>query len=797
MSRIQPLSLIATALLAGVIAILVGAWVFRVDLANRGIEAWLTDEEIGITSLSIEELSLNHVVLRDIHLSSSANVHASSLTIQFSIPGVFDKKIDQIDATGLSVEIANEDHAPSPGETESDAWRIGGINVNDIEFSFAGAGILAGFEGGLSIPTAFDTDADPLTLLKNIKIEGTGSVALTDYVVRNSVEPGKDLKLTGQIGASAVVEPEVTKVVIDLSDGMEHTPLNEVLTLPDGLEELTNQRGKLTSDSITITLPTEALLTQALFGQSGFIRGDLNYALNDHNTLSLALDALNISQSDDSLSVNGLTGALSSVIDRPHTTIASVTSRIQLGTLSAQFDQNYSPQNIDVELAKSEISLTLAGGAKIDLAIPVSGFQYHNDGQTGIQLNDVSVSEAGIGLDAFLPLITVDGDPAGFLGGAAATALSVMVDSDPILLNGLSALCLPLVAAAEITGVLEDFEADLTVNAPLNAEQVEGARITINREEDEFGISGNTGQLSFEPGVFEPSDLSALALLAGLEVAGSTQTQFDLRYTNRNSQLGGIISTELDNIQLGYQDTGSVRFTGLAEFSAARFPATLIPIDMQGEVNLPGLEPLPATLSVSVEDEESARLHNLQLEVFGGSAAMRDVTVVLNETGAQSEGTLIVNALNLADLARILEIEEFEATGTITGALPFEIIDGEAQIGIGDLIADGKGRLKYASAELRALGESNENLGLLAQALQDFRYENLKLSVDIPRSGEGTVSMNITGSNPDVLDGYPFDVTVNLQSDYAKLAGFLVQVINSAELVIRNPLNSSASTRER
>ena len=77
-------------------------------------------------------------------------------------------------------------------------------------------------------------------------------------------------------------------------------------------------------------------------------------------------------------------------------------------------------------------------------------------------------------------------------------------------------VCRPLVclvAAAEVTGGLDDFEADLTVNTPLNAEQVEGARITINREEDEYGISGNTGQLSFEPGVL--SHRSVGTCLAG------------------------------------------------------------------------------------------------------------------------------------------------------------------------------------------------------------------------------------------------------------------------------------------
>ena len=82
----------------------------------------------------------------------------------------------------------------------------------------------------------------------------------------------------------------------------------------------------------------------------------------------------------------------------------------------------------------------------------------------------------------------------------------------------------------------------------------------------------------------------------------------------------------------------------------------------------PLLGPFPFQLKM-----RKAQGYNLQLEIFGGSAAMRDARS-LSETGAQSG--VIVNALNLADLARILEIEEFEATGTITGALPFEIIDG-------------------------------------------------------------------------------------------------------------------------
>ena len=68
-----------------------------------------------------------------------------------------------------------------------------------------------------------------------------------------------------------------------------------------------------------------------------------------------------------------------------------------------------------------------------------------------------------------------------------------------------------------------------------------------------------------------------------------------------------------------------------------------------------------------------------------------------------------------------------------------------------------------------ALEAGGENVNLLLQALENFRYEELRLTIDGRTDGEMDVGLHIAGANPDLYDGYPIEFNLNLEGALANV----------------------------
>ena len=101
-------------------------------------------------------------------------------------------------------------------------------------------------------------------------------------------------------------------------------------------------------------------------------------------------------------------------------------------------------------------------------------------------------------------------------------------------------------------------------------------------------------------------------------------------------------------------------------------------------------------------------------------------------------------------------------TITVTGA--------EAVIRGGELVSDGPGWVRYRPDQApAALQAGGENVNLLLQALENFRYEELRLTIDGRTDGEMDVGLHIAGANPDLYDGYPIEFNLNLEGALAEI----------------------------
>lgn len=178
------------------------------------------------------------------------------------------------------------------------------------------------------------------------------------------------------------------------------------------------------------------------------------------------------------------------------------------------------------------------------------------------------------------------------------------------------------------------------------------------------------------------------------------------------------------------------------------------------------------------------RLYETRVTLAGGALAVDDAT--LRPLAETNRLVLQARGLDLGRLLAILDIDGVSGEGQIAGRIPLVLSGGSVAIEAGKLEAQGAGVLRIASRETAAaLAQGGADTDLLLQALADFHYERLGLSIDKPLSGESRLTLNTFGHNPAVLDGHPFQVNVTVTTNLDKILGFAATGSRLSQDIIR------------
>jgi hypothetical protein len=125
---------------------------------------------------------------------------------------------------------------------------------------------------------------------------------------------------------------------------------------------------------------------------------------------------------------------------------------------------------------------------------------------------------------------------------------------------------------------------------------------------------------------------------------------------------------------------------------------------------------------------------------------------------------LEARGLDMAQLLEQVHLSGLEGTGTLSGTLPLRIENGEAVVRAGELRTHGPGRLRYRPRETpAALAGGGQGVDLMLQALENFHYESLRITLDGRTDGEMDVGLHVSGANPDLYGGYPVEFNLNLE----------------------------------
>jgi hypothetical protein len=180
--------------------------------------------------------------------------------------------------------------------------------------------------------------------------------------------------------------------------------------------------------------------------------------------------------------------------------------------------------------------------------------------------------------------------------------------------------------------------------------------------------------------------------------------------------------------------------------------------------------PLTAGLaSLELRRDGALVLHEAVFELESGH--IRADPATLRPPYRDVELTLRADGLDLGQLVGRLAISGLEAEGTLDGTLPVHLLDGvELEIRDGQLAARGRGVIRWRPAEPpAALVGAGASGDILLQALRDFRYEALSMTLEGRTDGEMRGRLSIRGRNPDLYDGYPVELNVNLEGRLAAI----------------------------
>ncbi len=268
--------------------------------------------------------------------------------------------------------------------------------------------------------------------------------------------------------------------------------------------------------------------------------------------------------------------------------------------------------------------------------------------------------------------------------------------------------------------------------------------------------------LDFTPGRLEPQHLVPHLADALKEVFGRVIAN-------------GTVSWRRDrplatDINVGVEDLSLTAFgTRLSDIDAAlRFTGIDPPTAPAGqEVRIARIA-LPTPISDAVVRfglDRSGRLNidEARFGYLGGSVVTSDASI--DTARARLTATFDLEGIDMQALLAAAGIEQITAQGRVAGRIPLVASETELAIRGAELRAMSPGVIVYDPPGAPSLSAAGPGGDLVAKALRNFRYDSLELAIDGESGGTWSAGGVITGHNPDVFRGQPFQFNIDVSGD--------------------------------
>ncbi len=265
--------------------------------------------------------------------------------------------------------------------------------------------------------------------------------------------------------------------------------------------------------------------------------------------------------------------------------------------------------------------------------------------------------------------------------------------------------------------------------------------------------------LVFEPGVYQPKDLSPLMGSYTDDVTGSVEVTGDVTWQDGN--VASDLNLAIRDLSATAFGTRMERMNTLINFDGILPPSTP-PEQLVAIAGIDaGLPMRDALISLSLDPDGILVLESAEMKFAGGEVTSDRA---IWRIGSDPEPILLnVTGVDVGALFDLADMDELTATGTLDGTIPVRFSEGDLIIEDASLASRQPGELRYLPIGGPAdLGTDEASLDLVLEALSNFHYERLEVDLDRAAGGETEIGLHIAGANPDLYDGYPIELNVSL-----------------------------------
>jgi hypothetical protein len=181
-----------------------------------------------------------------------------------------------------------------------------------------------------------------------------------------------------------------------------------------------------------------------------------------------------------------------------------------------------------------------------------------------------------------------------------------------------------------------------------------------------------------------------------------------------------------------------------------------------------GLELTDGLIEFELRPDGLIDLQEAEWQWAGGTLR---TTGLLDPALDSQDLVLLVEAVDLAELLALVDLEGLEGTGSLEGVIPVFRRGESIEIRQGELrgTAEG-GRIRYRSTHAAlALADRGHGVEQLLGALDDFHYDALEIRVDGDTRGEVEVAVHLGGFNPNFRRGRRVEFNLNIEARLADL----------------------------
>lgn len=189
-------------------------------------------------------------------------------------------------------------------------------------------------------------------------------------------------------------------------------------------------------------------------------------------------------------------------------------------------------------------------------------------------------------------------------------------------------------------------------------------------------------------------------------------------------------------------------------------------------------------------------IDSAQWSVAGGTVGTHDQQLDLY--GPDQHFGIVVKDVDLAEVLKLVNLNGLSAEGTLVGAIPLRHTKDTILVQHGVLQTRSGGVIRYDPADTPSFlqGQPGQGTAILRDALKDFRYQQLAVTIDGVLGGDEQIKMSLKGANPNLYGGLPVSLNVNLSGALDSIARSSVEAYTRPTATIRKTLDKKTGEKK-